>query len=48
MDRIKINTLLHSLYNKMNKREKENFEKYLILQNKLVTELSKELLTKIK
>ena len=41
MNRIKINTLLHNLYNKMNKREREKFEKYIIL-------LSKELLTKIK
>jgi len=39
MDKIKINTLLNSLYNKMNKTEKKKFEKDLVL-------LSKELFTK--
>jgi len=38
MNKIKINTLLNSLYNKMNKTEKKKFEKDLVL-------LSKELLT---
>ena len=41
MDRIKINTLLHNLYNKMNEQEKEKFKEDIIL-------LSKELLTKTK
>ena len=41
MDRIKVNGLLHNLYNKMNNVEKEKFKEDIIL-------LSKELLTKNK
>ena len=38
MDRIKVNGILHNLYNKMNNVEKEKFKEDIIL-------LSKELLT---
>ena len=37
IDKIKINILLHNLYNEMNKTEKEKFKNHIIL-------LSKELL----
>ena len=38
IDKIKINVLLHNLYNEMNKTEKEKFKNHIIL-------LSKELLS---
>ena len=37
IDKIKINALLHNLYNEMNKTEKEKFKNHIVL-------LSKELL----
>tara|TARA_R100000655_G_scaffold103298_1_gene149659 strand:+ start:1239 stop:1388 length:150 start_codon:yes stop_codon:yes gene_type:complete len=39
INKIKINVLLHNLYNEMNKTEKEKFKNHIIL-------LSKELLSK--
>lgn len=41
MDRIKLNTLLHNLYNKMSKKDKEKLEKEIILLSKEINKTSK-------